>query len=136
MSVKLSIARPCLISQSLKSLNKLYRFLMWVVDTKGCHQNWFMIEVPMRCRRCRGHSPVWPCGVLLSVVECCGLCWLVTSTSKKSPHLQKVTSTLKSKKKVKKNPIFFFLLHFVTKMLRKCFINPQTSHYCSKKSKK
>ena len=38
---------------------------------------------------CRGHSPVWPCGVLMSVVKCCGLCWLVTSTSKKSLVIDK-----------------------------------------------
>ena len=34
-------------------------------------------EVPVCCR---------VLGVLLSVVECCGVCWLVTSTSKKLPQ--------------------------------------------------
>ena len=47
----------------------------------------------------------WCCGVLgvlLSVVECCGLCWLVTSTPKKSLVISK-KSHLNSKKS-KKNP--------------------------------
>ena len=46
---------------------------------------------------------LWSVGVLLSVVECCGLCWLVTSSPKKSLVIsKKVTPTLKSQK-IRKN---------------------------------
>merc|ERR1711947_6163 len=71
-------------------------------------------------------------------VMVCGARWLDTSTPKshlnpkKSPQPQKVTSTLKSHlnpKKSKKSAtkFFFFLAHFVTKMLRKCSIRPKKS---------
>merc|ERR1712030_55986 len=60
---------------------------------------------------------------------------LVTSTPKshlnpkKSPQPQKVTSTLKSQKsqKIRHQKKINFLAHFVTKMLRKCSINPKKS---------
>merc|ERR1712030_297888 len=54
---------------------------------------------------------------------------------KKSHYRPKKSKfSLKSKKK---NPIFFFffLIHFVTKMLIKCSINPKKSHFRPKKKK-
>merc|ERR1712030_52029 len=77
-------------------------------------------------------------GVLLSVVECCGVCWLVTSTPKKSLVISKKVTPNSKKSNKKKSDFFclFFWIHFVTKMLIRCSINSKKSYFCPKKSKK
>ena len=50
-----------------------------------------------------GAGVVECCGVLLSVVECCWVCWLVTSTLKSHLNPKKVTSSPKKKSKSQKS---------------------------------
>ena len=93
----------------------------------------------VRCREVPGSFTCGVLGVLWSVVECCGVCWLVTSTSKKSPHLQKShidPQKVKKVKKSKKKSDFFFFGPFCYKNVEKMFYQPQKVIFSPQKVKK
>ena len=96
---------------------------------------------PSICRVPWGAEVPGCCGVLGSVVECCGVCccmwWLVTSTPKSHLNSKKVTSTPKSQKKSKKNPkTIFFFGPFCYKNVEKMFYPPQKVTLSPQKVKK
>jgi len=86
------------------------------------------------CAITRAWFMIWgtyevPRATELPVLNCTNR-WVVQNGA-----VQNGRSKTSGPKQVKKN-IFFFLVHFVTKMLRKCSINPKKSYFRPKKSKK